>query len=42
MNDGVFLNLQTGDGTPVGTGFLGAILIGFFVGHMAVQLKKIK
>ncbi len=41
MNDGNFLGLEI-DGTPFGTGFLGAIVIGFFVGYMAVQIKKIK
>ncbi len=41
MNDGNFLGLSI-DGTPFGTGFLGAIVIGFFVGHMALQIKKIK
>ncbi len=41
MNDGNFLGLSI-DGTPFGTGFLGAIVIGFFVGHIALQIKKIK
>lgn len=41
MNDGNFLGLEL-DGTPFGTGFLGAIVIGFFVGYLAVAIKKIK
>lgn len=41
MNDGNFLGLSI-DGTPFGTGFLGAIAVGFFVGYMAMYIKKIK
>ncbi|NQX83514.1 MAG: hypothetical protein HRS50_02285, partial [Mycoplasmataceae bacterium] len=41
MNDGNFLGLEI-NGTPFGTGFLGALVIGFFVGYMSLQLRKIK
>lgn len=41
MNDGDFLNLYV-NGEPFGTGFLGAIVMGFFVGYMAMLFRKIK
>ncbi len=44
MNDGNFLGTTIGpegSETPIGTGFIGAILVGFFVGYMAILFKKI-
>lgn len=41
MNDGSFLNTSV-NGDPFGTGFLGALAVGFFIGYLSLLFKKIR